>query len=69
MRLPWPLSDAIRERRAFDEFEHECLRAIGVLEAIDCGDVRVIERGQNFSLPLEARKPVGITGECRGQHL
>ena len=35
--------DPLGERRAFDQFHHEGVQAVGVLEAVDLRDVRVIE--------------------------
>ena len=41
----------------------------GLLDAVDLGDVRVVQRGEDAGLPLEARQPVRVGGERRGQHL
>jgi hypothetical protein len=49
---------------AFDEFHHD-----GVLfEAVDLGDVGMIERGQHLGLPLEARHVIGVLGQRGGQN-
>ena len=33
------------------------------------GDVRMVQRGEDFGFALEAREPIGIAGERLGQHL
>ena len=43
-----PLGDAIGQRRALDQFHHECRRAAGLLQSVDLRDVRVIERREHF---------------------
>ena len=42
---------------------------VGFFQAEDPGDVRVIERGQNFSLPLKADQPLLVIGKTLRQHL
>ena len=49
-----PLRDAVGERGPLDELHHQRLRALGVLDAVDGGDVRMIQRGKNFGLALVA---------------
>ena len=48
------------ERRALDQLEHEAADAVGLLEAVDRADVRMIQRRQHPRLALEAREPLGI---------
>ena len=43
--------------------------AAGVFETVDAGDVGMIQRRQEFRLALEAREPIGISGERVGQDL
>ena len=64
-----PACDAIRERRSFDQLHHERRHAGRTFQAIDRRNVRMIERGQNFCLTLEARQPLDICRHRRGQHL
>ena len=40
--------DPIRKRRAFDEFQDERVRAAGIFEAVDGGDVRMVERREHL---------------------
>ena len=60
------LRDAIRKRRPFDEFEHERLRAVRVFETVDRRDVRMVQRGKDFGLTLEASEAIRVSGERRG---
>ena len=39
---------------------HQAAHAGHVLEAVDCGDVRMVERGEHLRLSLETRQPVGV---------
>ena len=57
------LRDAVRERRALDELEHQRVRARIFLESVDRADVRMIERREQLCLALEARDAVGIGRE------
>ncbi len=45
------------------------VHAVGLFDAVNRGDVGMVERGQDARLALEARQPVGIRGEHRRQHL
>ena len=51
-------------RRGLDQFEPERLHAIRFFEAVDCGDVRMVERGQQLRLTLETGDAIRIT--CEG---
>ena len=57
--------DAIGERRSFDQLHHEGGRAIRVMDAVDLGDVRVVERGEQLRFALEAGETLGIRGQWR----
>ena len=59
----------IRQRRPFDELEHERSHAVGLFDAVNRPDVRVIERREQPRFPLEPRQPLGIAGKQRRQHL
>ena len=65
-----PVDDAIGERRALDQLEHQRARhAAESLEPVDRRDVRMIERGEDSRFALEARQPIGIAGEVERQDL
>ena len=61
--------DAIRERRSLHQLQHERGRGAGVLDAVDAGDVRMIERGQHTRFALESREPLGVCRERARQDL
>ena len=50
---------------ALDQLHHEGLDAVGVLQPVDRGDVRMIQRGEDFRFALKARQPVGVSRERR----
>ena len=76
-----PTCDPIRERRPVDQLQHERLPAaqrcpcrpstlVGALfDAVDGGDVRVIERREYLGLARESRQPLRIECESFGQYL
>jgi hypothetical protein len=61
--------DALLERFAVDELQHEEPAAVDLLEAVDRADLRVVERGQHARLALEAGHPVGVGREVLGKQL
>ncbi len=63
------LGNPLRERVAVDELEHERRGAVDRLEAIDRGNLRMIQRRQQPRLAIEAGAPLGIGREQRRQHL
>ena len=54
-------------RRSFDQFEHEGVSPVLLLDAVNRADVRMAQGGQNLRLPLKPRQPVRITGQELGQ--
>ena len=64
-----PALQALGERRAFDELEHQGGDPGRLLEPVDRADVRMIERGQRSRFPRKTAAAFGITGEPRGQDL
>ncbi len=57
-------SDAIRQRRAFDQLHHDGT----VFESVDHRDVGMIQRRQHFGFTLEASQAVRMMRQCRGQN-
>src|SRR5207253_7200621 len=51
------------QRLAFHQFEYERVGLTAVLETVDRGNVRMIERGQHLRLALEACEAIGIERE------
>jgi hypothetical protein len=52
--------DALREIVALDELHHEGSQAPAFLEPVDRGDVRMIERGEDFRFALKTREPFRV---------
>src|SRR5262245_15344552 len=48
------------ERLSFHELEHERADAVGFFEAVDGGDVWMIERCEHLRLTLKAREAIGV---------
>ena len=56
------LGDAVGERRAMDELEHQRV-CPPLLESVDRADVGMVERREQVRFALESRDAVGIGGE------
>jgi hypothetical protein len=65
----WPLRDPDRQGRSLDQLQHQRPRAVGFLDAVDGGDVRVVEAGEDLRFPLEPREPIRLSREGVGQDL
>jgi hypothetical protein len=52
-----------------DQLHHEHVPGGGLLEAVDLGDVRVIQERERLRLASEARETIGVEGKGRGQEL
>ena len=61
--------EALLEVLAFDQLEGQERLPVGLLEPVDGGDVRVVERGEQVRLALEAREPVFVPRQLGRQHL
>ena len=57
------MRDAVGQRLAFDQLEHQRPHAVRVFQSVDRADVRMIERREHARLALEPRQPIGIAGE------
>ena len=64
-----PSRQSIRDRLPLDQLHHQRLDAVGVFDAVNGGDVRMIERRQDARFALEARPSIGIGGEGVRQDL
>ena len=64
-----PAREALVEIFAFHELEHEHALGAVALDAVNGGDVRVVQRGEEFGLALETGEALGIGGEAFGKHL
>jgi hypothetical protein len=66
--------NAVGERFALDKLEHErdCAGSglsRAVLHTVDRGNVRMVQRGEDFGFTLKSRETFGIGGERLGQDL
>ncbi len=62
-----PLGDPVSEGRPLDQLQHQRPRALGLLDAVDGGAVRVVEAGEDLGLPLEPGEPIWICREGVGR--
>ena len=62
-------SNALREIVSLDQFHHEGGHAPALFEAVDGGDVWVVQRGERLGFTLEAREPISVVRERLGQDL
>ncbi len=65
----WPRFEAFAERRAGNELHDEGMGRAAGLEAVDLGDVRVVELREELRLALESRQALLVLGEGRRQDL
>jgi hypothetical protein len=59
----------LREVLALDEFHHERGDASTLLEAVDGGDVRIVQGREHFRFALKTREPIVVRCQCRRQDL
>ena len=64
---PCGRGDSVGQRFAFDQFQYEAAHALGLFDAVDCADMRVIQCGEHPCFALETRAPFWISGERKGQ--
>jgi hypothetical protein len=60
---------ALGEVLALHELEDEERRALGLLDAVDGGDARVVERGEQLRLAPEAGEALRVAGHLGREHL
>ena len=61
--------DDRRQVVALDEFHHQRARVAGLLDAVNRGDVRMIQRREGFRFAREARDPIRVQRKRLRQHL
>ena len=64
-----PACDRDGEILALDQFHHERERGARLLQAVNLGDVGMVEGRQHAGFPLEAGQAVGIGRDSLRQHL
>ena len=61
--------NALGQIVALDEFHHERRDARALFESVDGGDVRMIQRGEDFGFALKTRQPIVVSRERWRQDL
>jgi hypothetical protein len=61
--------DPVGERRAFDQFHHQCGCAVALLQPVDLRDVGMVQGGEHFGFPLEAGQSICIGRYGSGKNL
>lgn len=64
-----PFGDPVRERRPFDQLHNHRGHAGGVLDAIDMGDVGMVQCRECFGFSLQAGEPVWVRRDIGREHL
>ena len=54
---------------AGDQFHHQIVHTLGLLQPVDRGNVGVVQRSQHSRFALKRGQAVGIVDEGRRQHL
>ena len=62
-------TDLVSERLPLQQFHGDEGSPIGLVDFVDRADVRMVQRGRSFGLPLESAKGLGIVGEFVGKEL
>ena len=63
------MAQALGERLPWNELHHEEALAVVLLETVQRGDPRVVERGEHAGLTLESPQSLGVSGHLVGQEL
>jgi hypothetical protein len=64
----WSTRETIRQRGAIDELHHDRVQPLCDFETVNRGDMRMVQRGKQASLPSQPRDALGIVGKLRRQH-
>ena len=62
-----PLGNPVSECRPLHQLQHQRPRARGFLDAVDGGDVGVVETGEDLRLPREPGEAIRVSREGVGQ--
>ena len=63
------LLDALRERRALDQFEHQRIGAVRFFKPVDARDVRMVQGGKELGFSLESGVALGVLCELVWKYL
>ena len=67
--LQWLATDYVPERLPLQQFHGDEGSPINLIDFVDGADVRVVQRGRSFGLPLEAAEGLRVVGEFVGKEL
>src|SRR5205809_1843541 len=59
----WTALQSLLKRLTLDQLHHDASRIVGFFEAVDLGNVWMVQRGEDLSFTLEARETIGIVHE------
>ena len=62
------LCDALNQGGTLDQLHYQGDDVVGVLQAVDVRDMRMIQGRENLSLTLKPREAFRISSECFGEH-
>ena len=68
-RGPCRLGQFLCQRLALDELQHEPSNTLALFDAVDDGDVRMVQGGHDSRFTLEAGHPARFSCKSGGQHL
>jgi hypothetical protein len=64
-----PAGQPLLQRFALDQLQHQERLTVGLLQPVDRGDVRVVERGEELGLAPEPGETLRIARHLGGKHL
>ena len=59
----------VSERRPFNQLQHQRTGALRLFQAVNLGDVRMVQAGKNLRFALEPCEPIRISRKRLGQNL
>ena len=63
----WAFGNPVGQGRPFDQLQNERLGIVGRLDAVDRGNPRMVEAGEDVGFPLEASQPIRVSREGVGE--
>ena len=63
------LRDPLGQRRSVDELHHERVNVLRILDAVDVGDVRMVERREDLRFDLKPGEPLRVCSDAGRQGL
>jgi hypothetical protein len=60
-------ADSLRQRAAFDQFEHQRPQRPGILDPVDGSDMGMVQGGEHLRFALEARHALAVSRNVAGR--